>query len=223
MNHGHRSSMAGRRRRIRPNARRVGFLLTVGLLAACSPGPRNFENENDRLRRRVLQLEKANDELTTKARRLETALAAEQGEDRPDALPDDVPLPRPAGLEIGRFSGGVDTDDDGVDDAVRLYLRPVDPRGRFVQVVGRARISVVRIPPGGEAVTVGRCEIDPGSLDAAYRSGIAGTHYTLVCPVTGDVPDHAIELTVKVGLTDLQTGANLETQQPVRFGGRPEG
>lgn len=217
MNDGHRSNLAGRLRGTRPALERGGLLLTVCLLTACSAGPRNFENENDRLRRKVLQLERANQTLARRVRRLETSLAAERREDRPDMLGDDVPLPTAAGLEIGRFSGGIDTDDDRIDDALRIYLRTVDTRGRFVQIVGRARISVVHIPAGGEAVTVGRREIDPESLDAAYRSGIAGTHYTLVCPITGEVPDDTTELTVKVGVTDLQTGAELQTQKSVRF------
>ncbi len=171
----------------------------------------------DDLRRERLTLEDRVKELEAFNAGLTKQLADERKRKVGVKLPDGVVEARFVKVRIGAYSGGVDTDRDGELDAVRLYVETLDAKGRFVQVVGRAKVSVVVVRPGEEAVTVGKGEFDAVGFDATYRAGLAGTHYTLVVKVGGDVPKGVEEVTVRVGVEDLKNGGVNEVEKVVRW------
>lgn len=171
----------------------------------CSAGPRNFENDNDTLRRQVIDLTEANAALTERVGGLEARVQAEQT--RRDAkLPEGFVEPKMSRLRIHKYSGGVDTDGDGSDDAVRLYIETLDDRGRFVQTIASADVTVSVAPPGKPAVTLATKSFTPKEFDAAYRAGLTGTHYTLVVPLDSVAPAGTEKLNVAVKVTDHSTG-----------------
>ena len=133
-------------------------------------------------------------------------------------LPDGVPLLHTSRIEIVKPSRGADTDRDGKDDAVRIYLATYDQRNRFLQTLASVRVTIAAVPAGKEAVTVATHEFDARAFDAAYRSG-GDAHYTLEVPIAESVPEDVDKLTVTVQLTDLLTGATHETQKVVNFSG----
>lgn len=65
----------------------------------------------------------------------------------------------------------------------RIYLNPMDGRGRFLQVVGTATVTLYWSPPGCDAEVIACHEFGPLAIRDAYRSGFGGTHYTLEWPV----------------------------------------
>lgn len=124
---------------------------------ACRSRPRNFANENDRLRREVAELRERT--LALEAARDE--LRAKLGEHaRHDPLPPDVldALPRCAGIEIDRLSGILARPAPGSDGAGRaepandppasidVYVRTFDGRRRFVQVAGTLTVELFFLP-----------------------------------------------------------------------------
>lgn len=170
----------------------------------CSSGPRNFENDNDKLRRQVIDLTEQNAALSDRVAGLEARLQAEQTR-RNAKLPDGFVEPKMSRLRIHKYSGGVDTDGDGSDDAVRIYLQTLDDRGRFVQTIATADITVSAAPPGKPAVTLATKSFTPKEIDAAYRAGLTGTHYTLVVPLD-TAPAGIDKLNIAAKVTDLSTG-----------------
>lgn len=197
----------------------LAMCLALLWLVGCTSGPRNFANENDRLRRENVELRDTVAELRDQTANLEYALAIERR--RPDSpranVPEGVQPPLVTRITVGRFSGGFDTDDDNADDAIRLYLNTLDARNRFVPTVGTVSATVLAIPPGEEAVTVATHEFDAQQLEDAYRSGFGGTHYTLVVPIEQTVPEGLTSLLVRIRLTDLLTGETHETEATVRW------
>ncbi len=192
------------------------WLMMAGWLAGCA-GPRNFENENDRLRRENMELKTAVEELNTKlASRLqqigtlETALAPQRAR-VPGVEPGDIPLA--VSLRFGMYTGPVDTDGDGRDDLIRLYFQPLDQKQRFIPVAAAAQVQVVVITPGAEPRVLADKAFATDDLDRTYRTGVTGTHYTLEVPLPGDIPDDVREVTAKVALTDASTGRVLTIQQ----------
>ncbi|MBI1367786.1 MAG: hypothetical protein GC162_03940 [Planctomycetes bacterium] len=174
----------------------------AGLCATgCSSGPRNFENDNDRLRKENTALTEKVAQLSDHVAGLEKQLQAEQSR-RGVKLPESLVIPACTKITIDRYSGRVD-------DALRLYLSTLDAKGRFVQTIGRVSISVVAIEAGKEATVLGSTTIEAKDFDAAYRAGLTGTHYTLMCRVPGKLPEGVTEVTVKVTLDDLVTGQSL--------------
>lgn len=198
--------------------------LTAGIVG-CSSGPRNFVNENDRLRRENLELRETVADLEQRTQSLEQAVAIERSRsDSPLAdLPPSIDPPMVTRIHLGRFSGGIDTDGDRADDAVRLYLNTLDARDRFVPAVGRVQVTVAAVPAGEDAITVARAEFDAEQVQQAYRSGLAGTHYTLVVPVEEAVPPELDTVVARVRFEDLLTGAEHETEATVRWSHGPSG
>lgn len=187
-------------------------------LPGCRAGGGNFTNENDRLRRENLALSERVEKLDADVRRLETALAIAQREGAAgdENLPEGVAVPVCAEIRIGKYSGGVDTDGDEVDDALRVYLVTFDQRGRFVQVIGSVRLTAVATVAGESAVTLVTHEMDAKSLDEAYRSGAGGTHYTLTCGLEA-LPGAGVErVMVHAMFRDARTGHEHTAEAMVR-------
>lgn len=167
------------------------ILGAVGGATSCRSGPKDFDNENDELRRkltdaedRILVLEAERNELAAKVDELSATFAGTSGEPAADVV---ASLPRCAGLTLGRLSGPVDSDDDGFWDRVDLYIKPFDGRRRFVQIAGRLDASATLVPPpgsvGGGPKTLGSATLRPIDLREAYRSSPLGTHYTVEIPI----------------------------------------
>lgn len=205
------------------------WLLALGAsLGGCSGQPKNFENDNDALRRRVAELEGERDAALARATEAEAKLgeAANAAESRLDGQVLEA-LPRCAGVTIDRFSGLVDSDDDGRPDSVDVYIKPYDGRQRFVQVPGRLTVEATILapapapakgskkgapptPPPGPAPTplvVGPRTLSPVELREAYRSSMLGTHYlaTLDLPQGAEAPEGS-SVVIRVELLDPTTG-----------------
>ena len=175
-------------------------------------GPRNFENENDRLRREVMELQRERDVLTEKLElrlgELESLRAAMEVD---NAVPGAEP-PILSQIVFGRYSGAVDTDDDDMDDRVRLYLNTLDQHGRMLPVAGRANVQVVAVREAEDPKLLAEQAIDPKAFDAAYREGFFGTHYTLEVDLPADLDVDVESVTVKVTFTHADTGRKLTAE-----------
>lgn len=116
-------------------------------------------------------------------------------------------------IELGTFSGAIDTNKDGDDDTVRIYLQTLDQFGRFIPAVGKATINVVHV--GSEKTTaITKKVFDPLALRAAYRTGFTGTHYTLKFPLPA-IAGNVKELTLKLSFVDAATGVTAEISKLV--------
>lgn len=208
----------------RPRSRHGAACLIVTLLLtlpACTMGPRNFENENDRLRELVLELEQQNQTLSQLAqRRLNQIEALEQQAGRRHAMPNDVDasrVPRFVDARITKRSTAIDRDDDGVLDAIRVYVRTLDQDDRFLPIAGTLVAQLVQIDPEAGATELARLELSPSKFDDAYRSHMLGTYYRVDLPIGRPAHD-ADEVILKVTVTDAQTGVRASDQLPLRIG-----
>ena len=128
-------------------------------------------------------------------------------------------LPRVVHMRFGRYSAAVDSDDDGQDDLIRLFVRTLDQKGRFLPVAGRADIQAVQILPGAVPVLVAGRTLAPPELDQAYRSSFMGTHYRLDLPLPADAARTRRQVTVKVSITDAASGATISQERPMVING----
>jgi outer membrane murein-binding lipoprotein Lpp len=190
----------------------VAALALSAALSACHMGPRNYENENDRLRAEVLDLTTQVRDLSAQVEALDNALtAAEQRRD--PTLPAGVHRPQLAAIVVGRTSCIILEQDQPT---ARLYLRTLDARQRFTQTIAEAQLTITATRPGAQAVTLATHTFDARQFDAAYRSSFAGTHYTLLCPVKR-LPESVETVTAVLAVRDLETGLTLHTQTPLRY------
>lgn len=164
--------------------------------------------ENDRLRRerlelqaRVADLEAQRDELRAKL-----AEAGRGGPLPPEAL---EALPRIASVEIDALSGARPAGQAGPITGVEVALRPLDGRRRFVQAVGTLVVEADLLPPAGVSDAPRRVlsrTLGPAELREAYRSGIAGTRYSVELPAEPPITARSGTLVVRVELRDALTG-----------------
>ena len=214
----------------RDNAARRGFsfsrlvhAFTLALLLSCltsCSGPKNFLNSNDDLRRENLALKRKAEELQKLLdQRLKQIEAMEQspGPATKPAVTGVRPmdLPRVVDVSFDSFTGTIDTNSDDIDDTLRLYVLTLDQLGRFLPVAGKATVQVVYIPEEGAPIEVIHWNYDPAALNAAYRTGIGGTHYTLEMPLPDTLPKGKSSVTVKLTFTDATTGTTLSHEQTI--------
>ena len=199
-------------------------LLAIAALAlgACS-GPKDFDNENDDLRReretllaRVAELEARLAESDAKLGELTTTLGQLGGEPAADVV---ASMPRCAGIELDRLSGPVDRDDAAGPEAIGVYVRTFDGRRRFVQVAGRLVLEATLLPPPERpdaefgARVLGRVELGPVDLRDAYRSSPMGTHYAAAIPLRpGNRPLEGT-IVLRATLYDAITGRRLTAER----------
>jgi len=194
----------------------IGFALLSAIGLGCQAGPRNFVNDNDQLRRQVLQLNQKNDQLgqtvDTQLAQIDT-LSQRLGDKPAIAGMTGVDLPHVSSVRFDRFSTLIDTDGDTVPDTVRLYIQTLDQRDRFLPAVGQARFQVLVITPPAPPQVLANQVVEPSEFDSAYRTGPTGTHFTITIPLASELPQSINEITVKMRFTDAATGAIITHQQ----------
>lgn len=154
------------------------------------------------------ELEAKIGELEVRNRELEAQLAAMQTS-RVDGEAI-AAAPVMSSVKIDRLSGAVDQDRDGAVDAVVVYVRPEDARGRVVQVSGEIHVTVAAIQPGSEARTLGAVTVRPQEVRELYRESWLGIHYVVHVPVSEESERLVLSVEVKDGLSGLSARATRE-------------
>jgi hypothetical protein len=189
-------------------------LAAVAQITGC--GPRNYENENDRLRAQVMDLSEQVTTLQAQAAGLQKQLEVERATN-PAPLPEGVNPPLAVDLTIHGWTSAFDADRDGKPDSLRIYLQPKDAQQRVVQVVGSLRIDLVALPVGSDPVNLKTVNVSPQDLNAAYRSAITGPHYTLTTPIDQPLPENTNALLIRTTLTDALTGKTLTAERTIAW------
>lgn len=195
-----------------------GVVTSVGVVG-CRAKAKNFDNENDALRREVLELRTRNQRLEGEVGELRAKLSEAASVQRAatGASADVVAaLPRCASIEIGARSGW---SRDGT--GVEVLVETLDARRRFVQVAGTLTVDVTRLPASrsdgaGKAETVGSVTLSPADLREAYRSTFMGTHYLVVVPVGAGVKDSGGTVVIRAVLADGVTGVSHENTRVLK-------
>lgn len=201
------------------HTRQRRWLLAVALVAAAAgtlPACRSNSSETDRLRGENIRLKTKVAELnqTLELRAAEIRILEDRDPTRRSKV-EGAQMPRTVGVSFGRFSGFYDSNGDGNDDTLRVYLLPVDQQGRFLPAAGRAVLQAVAIQPGQAPRVIIEKVFAPPEFSEAYRAGITGTHFTLEAALPADLPEDMKDATVKVTFTDAGTGGELAHEHPM--------
>ncbi len=191
------------------------FSALVVLLNLSGCGPKNFVNDNDRLREENLklqqQIETLNEQMELRLGEIEGLRAQSAGE---RAIKDADP-PVLAKIAFERYSGALDTDGDGQDDLIRIYLTPLDHQARLLPVAGRLKLQAVAIQDDGPPELLAERTYEPDEFDKAYRANLTGYHYTLEMTLPESIDPAITSVTVKATFTEAVTGHVLSTEQIV--------
>lgn len=192
----------------------VAVVVTLCALTGC--GPRNFINENDKLRAENLELKSSIEELESQLKNREGELdAARQQLAGPESKIEGAELPVFSSLWFDRFTGFTDTDRDGEHDTLRVFLRPFDQDGRFLPMAGKATVSLVRINPDSDPQIVARQSFDAKTFKASYRESFMSSHFTLELPVDSGKLQSKETLIIQVVATEATTGIQHRYERPI--------
>jgi len=207
---------------VRLSVAALGVTLCLTTLVGCGVSAHEMGRQNDELRRSQMELQREVDQLREQVRLRESEVRSLQKQVSGGVTPvEGADVPTLAELRFARYSGPIDTNRDGVDDVVRLYLRPTDQHGRFLTVSGKAVIQVVAIRTGEAPLSLADVTIEPAEFDKAYRSGLTGTHYSLDAKLNQAPPVNTSAATAKVTFTVAATGVSHTAQTPIVFRAAP--
>jgi hypothetical protein len=181
-----------------------------------------FANENDVLRRKVLELEGQVKDLERRNAELQAEVFAAAA--APQSIPPEIRenTPHVAELKISRLSHARDEDGDGVMDLVALYIEPRDGRGRFTQLVGPLSVNAAVLPAQSSASTIGTATFSPAQVRDAYRSGLTGLYYVINVPIELNAPSsNASTCTVRAVYTDGYTGQEHAAERAIALTAAP--
>lgn len=191
-------------------------LLSVALgLTGC--GPKNFINENDKLREENLRLTQQVDELNNKIELQQGEIDSLRARTAGERAIKEAKPPVLAKIEHSAYSGAVDTDNDGSDDLIRMYLTPRDHQGRLLPVAGRLKIQAVAVQDDAPPALLAARTYEPGEFDDAYRANLTGYHYTIELPLPESIDPAITSVTVKTTLTEAVTGHALSVEEIVEL------
>ncbi len=120
-------------------------------------------------------------------------------------------IPHTAKIELGSYTGGYYTDvtkKEKGQDAVKVYLMPIDPQGSVIKAPGSVSIRVFDLAaPEGKSL-LGECSFNDEQVAKNWYSGVLSAyHYSFVCPFKTQ-PQHD-EVTIRVEFTDYITGQHF--------------
>ena len=121
-------------------------------------------------------------------------------------------LAQVARIELGRYSTGVDLDDRSGDDAVKVYLCPIDEDGDVVKAVGAVKIRLYDLAAGAGETSLGEYDWSVDQAMKQWSSALISDHFRLICPWKSARPKHD-EITVRAEFTDYLTGKTFTAQR----------
>ena len=200
-----------------PRGSRLAALLALTVLgtAGCRLGGsgKSFVNENDTLRAENLELSRAIDAFQDRMQLLDAELSELRRDRQGDApLPGAIP-PVLAALKFARYTGPIDTNGDGADDRVMLYIQPVDQLGRTRIVAARLNVQAVSLRADMPPQVLADRTYEPPEFDERWRTGLTGDHYSVEVDLPADLAGDVKSLTVQLTLTEAGTGVVVEAQE----------
>ena len=127
-----------------------------------------------------------------------------------------------ARIDVGRHSSGIDTDGRSGDDAVKVFVHPVDNRGSTIKAAGSFRIRLYDLAAAPEETFLGEHTWNVDEAADRWFGGFLTYHYSFVCRWKRRPPRHG-EVTARVEFVDYLTGRTFTAQRvcPVKLPSPP--
>jgi hypothetical protein len=194
------------------------MLAAVAAALACAQGCGVDRKAYQQLQDRQQTLQ---DELSKATTQRDEALAALAGKDRQIAVLQSLGAQRRLDvlytvqrIQLGNFTGGVNTDSVPGDDAVKVYIEPIDQYGSVVKTPGQLTVELYDLAAPADQNRLGIVQLGVEAVGRAWFGGFGAYHFSVVCPFTTR-PDHD-EITVRVEFIDYLTGKTFTAQKVVK-------
>lgn len=113
-------------------------------------------------------------------------------------------------IEIGRYTAGVDNDGKEGDDAIKVFIRPLDRNGDVIKAAGDMTIQVFDLSLAPKDTLIAQCQYKIDELTKYWASGFLTYHYSFEC--NWKTRPKASEVTVRAEFVDYLTGKHHVAQ-----------
>ena len=113
-------------------------------------------------------------------------------------------------IEIGRYTAGVDNDPRPGDDAVKVFIRPLDQNGDVVKAAGDMTIQIFDLSLAPKDTLIALCQYKVDELSKYWASGFLTYHYSFECK--WKTPPRSTDVTVRAEFVDYLTGKHHVAQ-----------
>ena len=158
----------------------------------------------DEARKLRAEVERLQGELAARDRRIEDLTA--MGDKRLEKL---YVVQR---VRLGSATGGVDLDDKPGDDAVKVFLEPVDQHGSVLKAAGSVTVQLYDLAATADENLLAEHTYDVDETARHWSSGFVSYHYSFTCPLPAG-RKVGPEVTVRVEFLDYLTGKTHTVQQ----------
>ncbi len=124
-------------------------------------------------------------------------------------------------INLSGSSTGVDLDDKPGDEAIKVYLQPIDQDGSTIKAAGSIKIELYDLAAAPKENLIGRYEWSVDEISKHWASFVVH-HYSFVCKWQAQTPKHD-EITIRVEFTDYLTGKTFTNQTVCKIQLPPKG
>jgi len=120
-------------------------------------------------------------------------------------------------IEIGKYTGFFDKDDDGTKEKLIVYIQPVDEEGDIIKATGAVDVQLWDLDSSeADQALLGQWRVEPGELKKLWFATMVTINYRLTFDITDKVKSFDEPLTVKVAFTDYLTGKVFKEQKVIK-------
>ena len=166
--------------------------------------------------------------LTEQNKQLENQLEQSRAENKQltkqmhvlSGLPEEVKgenLYRLEKIEIGKYTGFFDKDDDGTKEKLIVYIQPIDEEGDIIKATGAVDVQLWDLDSSeADQALLGQWHVEPGELKKLWFATIVKINYRLTFDIADKVKSFDEPLTAKVTFTDYLSGKVFKEQKVIK-------
>lgn len=166
----------------------------------------NLKKENTDLTMQVQALQQENTQLNEQADAL-------SGLDKEARLQDLDTLDK---IRIGKRTGLYDTDNNGTDETLIVYVEPLDMAQDYVKAIGTVKVELWDLNTDPDKAKLTEWTLKPAETQKLWGGNIFASYYRLPFVITDILSGQEKELTVKVTFTDSLSGKVLRDQRTIK-------
>jgi len=223
---GQKSEVRGQRSEIRCQKSEVSLLSSVLCLLSsvfCLYFIAGCENANSKKTLLVEQIGK----LTEQKTQLENHLEQSKAENKQltkqmhvlSGLPEEVKgenLYNLQKIEIGKYTGFFDKDDDGTKEKLIVYIQPIDEEGDIVKATGDVDVQLWDLNKTEDKALLGQWHVKSDEMKKLWFATLITINYRLTFDIADKVQSFDEPLTVKVTFTDYLSGKVFKEQKVIK-------
>jgi len=119
-------------------------------------------------------------------------------------------------IEIGKYTGFFDKDEDGQKEKLIVYIKPIDEEGDIIKASGTVDVQLWDLNSSeANQALLGQWHVEPDELKKLWIAFLV-TNYKLIFDIADKVQSFDEPLTVKVTFTDYLTGKVFKEQKVIK-------